>query len=220
VSMTGEKGATVDCFRRAPEGFSSNQWRIFRKTGILIIENALTDYEVERLLEAIRDLQTGDAKDGFFTAQNFIEKAPAFSKLIDHSKHIGLVYDLYGEMLKLQLSELFVRPPGAARPERWHIDGPRVLPYAAFAPKAPLQIKIGYWLTDMTRPEMGNLIFVPGSHRHQYFDAYDTHEEVAGEESLFVRRGALTLMDCALWHRTCPNNSATTRVNLYLVVHL
>jgi ectoine hydroxylase-related dioxygenase (phytanoyl-CoA dioxygenase family) len=127
-----------------------------------------------------------------------------------------VVYDLYGEMLKLQLSELFVRPPGAARPERWHIDGPRVLPYAAFAPKAPLQVKVGYWLTDLPEPGMGNLVYVPGSHSQQYLDAYDTHETVRGEESLCVRRGALTLMDCALWHRTAPNDSTTTRVNLYL----
>ena len=178
----------------------------------------MRDDEVERYLKAIQRVQgrEGSRADEFFTAQNVIEKDNAFSALIDHPRHLGLVYDLYGEMLKLQLSELFVRPPGAARPQRWHIDGPRALPYAAFAPKAPLQVKVGYWLTDVHKPGMGNLVYVPGSHRRQYFSAYDTHEVAVGEESLCIRRGALTLMDCALWHRTAPNDSTATRVNLYL----
>ena len=217
IMSTNETSTSV-FIRRAPEGFSKADWRTFRERGILIIENALRDDEVERYLDAIRRLQgtEGESADGFFTTQNFIEKADAFSALIDHPRHLGLVYDLYGELLKLQLSEVFVRPPSAARPERWHIDGPRVLPYAAFAPRAPLQVKVGYWLTDVPKTGMSNLVYVPGSHRQQYFDAYDTHEAVAGEESLCVRRGALTLMDCALWHRTSPNDSTTTRVNLYL----
>jgi hypothetical protein len=38
----------------------------------------------------------------------------------------------------LQLGKLFVRGPvGGARPERWHIDGPRVVPYSAFASDIP-----------------------------------------------------------------------------------
>jgi hypothetical protein len=206
------------CLRRAPQGFSASLWRTFQERGILVIEDAFSDHEIERYLDAIRRVQgrEGANAEQFFTTQNFIEKDDSFSSLIDHPSHLGLVYDLYGEMLKLQLSELFVRPPDAARPERWHIDGPRVLPYAAFAPKAPLQVKVGYWLTDMTKPRMGNLVYVPGSHRQQYFDAYDTHEEVAGEEFLCVRRGSLTLMDCALWHRTASNDSDITRMNLYL----
>jgi hypothetical protein len=102
-------------------------------------------------------------------------------------------------MLKLQLSELFVRAPaGGARPERWHIDGPRVLPYAAFASGAPKQVKVGIWLTDMLHPYVGNLAFAPESHRQQYFDANDRDEAVASEEQLMVRKGTLTSMDTAL----------------------
>ena len=169
-------------FKRAPAGFASEQWQEFQNRGLLIIENAYSAREIEAWREAVLRLQ-GTRADGFFTLQNFVETDPAFASLIDHQAHVGLVYDLYGEMLKLQLSELFVRAPGDnARPERWHIDGPRVLPYAAFAPGAPMQVKVGVWLTDVLQPGMGNLAFVPGSHRHQYFDAYDTEETVDGEE--------------------------------------
>jgi hypothetical protein len=222
-SRCGNRGSLVmtepaTAFRCPPPGFSPRLWREFQERGIIVIANAYSASEVTAYREALLRVGNGAGApaDGFFTTRNFIEKDPAFAGLIDHPSHLGLVYDLYGEMLKLQLSELFVRPPHGARPERWHIDGPRVLPYAVFAPDAPLQVKIGVWLTDVTGPDMGNLVYVPGSHRRQYFDAYDTDEPVAGEEQLIVRAGSLTLMNCALWHRTAPNNGATTRLNLYL----
>src|SRR5215470_8063836 len=116
-------------FRRAPAGFTPEQWREFQDRGLLIVENAYSDHEIAVWREAVLRVQSarGTRVDGFFTLQNFIETDPAFASLIDHPAHAGLVYDLYGEMLKLQLSELFVRAQGSgARPERWHIDGPRV----------------------------------------------------------------------------------------------
>jgi ectoine hydroxylase-related dioxygenase (phytanoyl-CoA dioxygenase family) len=206
-------------YRRAPDGLTATQWAEFDRRGLLVIEDAFSEPELAAWGEAIRrvrDVQ-GKGADSFFTLRNFVEADPAFANLIDHPAYVGAAYDLYGEMLKLQLSELFVRAPGTgARPERWHIDGPRVLPYAVFAPGAPMQIKVGVWLTDVLAPDMGELVFVPGSHRSPYFDAYDTDESPPGEEQLLVRRGSLTLMDTALWHRTAPNHSTTTRVNMYL----
>jgi hypothetical protein len=206
-------------FRRAPAGFTLDQWRAFNHRGLLLIEDAFSEAELEFWLRAVRRVgrATGRNPLDFFTLRNFVEADPAFASLIDHPAYVGFVYDLYGEMLKLQLSELFVRAPGGgARPERWHIDGPRVVPYSAFAPDMPMQVKVGVWLTDVLRPSMGNLAFVPGSHRDQYFDAYDTDESAPGEEQLLVRRGSLTLMNTALWHRTVHNDNAVARVNLYL----
>lgn len=201
--------------RCAPPGFTPQLWRTFEADGIAIVENALTESEVETYLAALGRLQRRADAGGFFTMQNFIEQDPSFAALIDHPAHVGLVYDLFGEMLKLQLSELFVRPPGDARPERWHIDGPRVVPYAAFTDR-PVQVKVGYWLSDIPKPNMGNLVYAPGSHRAQHFDSYDTDETVPGERQLCVRRGTMTLMNTALWHRTAANDGTTARLNLYL----
>src|SRR5438105_2367215 len=135
-------------FRRAPPGFTAKQWQEFDDRGLLVIEGAFSEQELEAWHRAILRVQsaTGTRADDFFTLRNFVEADSAFAVLIDHPAYVGLVYDLYGEMLKLQLSELFVRAPcDGARPERWHIDGPRVLPYAVFAPAAPMQVKVGVW---------------------------------------------------------------------------
>lgn len=124
-------------FRHPPPGFTPDQWREFRDCGLLVIESAFSTHELNDWYDAVLRVQrtAPTNADGFFTLRNFVEADPAFVCLIDHLAYLGFVYDLYGEMLKLQLSELFVRAPGdGARPERWHIDGPRVLPYAVFAP--------------------------------------------------------------------------------------
>jgi hypothetical protein len=206
-------------FRRAPFGFTTKQWLEFNERGILVVENAFDEAEQTAWLKAIHRIAEAHGKGTFdyFTLRNFVETDPAFAALIDHPAHVGFAYDLYGEMLKLQLSELFVRGPGIqAQPERWHIDGPRVLPYAAFAADAPMQLKAGIWLTDVLNPSMGNLGFIPGSHRTPYCAGYDTDEAMLGEEQLLLRRGTLTLMNTALWHRTVTNSSTTARVNLYI----
>ena len=79
-----------------------------------------------------------------------------------------------------------------------------------------MQVKVGIWLTDVDCARYGQPVFVPGSHRQQYLPAYSTHEAVDGEKQLLVRHGTITIMNTALWHRTAPNRSDTTRINLYL----
>ena len=150
-------------FRRPPPGFTRAQWDEFQERGILTVENAYGEAEIAAWLAAIERRRAAEsgAGNGFLTLRNYVERDPAFVSVIDHPGHLGFVYDLYGEMLKLQLSELFVRAPGDARPERWHIDGPRTLPYAVFAPEAPLQVRVGIWLNDVRGPDMGNLVYLP-----------------------------------------------------------
>lgn len=209
----------AETYRRAPPGFTTAQLEAFDRDGLLVIEHVFSDEEIQIWVEAVLRVRNahGAAPNQFFALRNFVEADAVFASLIDHPAYVGLVYDLYGEMLKLQLSELFVRgPEDGARPERWHIDGPRVLPYSVFTGDAPMQVKVGIWLTDVARRDMGNLAFVAGSHRSPYFHAYDTDESSPGEDQLLVRRGSLTVMNTALWHRTVPNRSDENRLNLYL----
>src|SRR5262249_45243517 len=127
MAMNGVEGSPS----RPPPGFTPDQWREFGDRGLPVVENAFDTRGGGQWQEAILRVQRSAATnpDGFFPLRNFVEADPAFACLIDHPAYVGFVYDLYGEMLKLQLSELFVRAPGSgARPERWHIDGPRVLP--------------------------------------------------------------------------------------------
>lgn len=206
-------------YRVAPAGFTEEQWETFLEDGIIVMENALNQDEVNELLAAVD--RTAEAHEkyepgAFLSVQNFVERDPVLANLIDHDRHVGYVYDVYGEQLKLQLSEMFLRTPSGGRNNIWHPDGARALPYQIFSPVLPLQIKVGYWLTDLHSPKMGNFVYLPGSHRQQYFEGYDTHESHEDEVILQVPAGSMTIMHGSIWHRVEPNESDITRKNLFL----
>ena len=196
-------------YRRAPEGFSRDQWDTLMDEGVLVIENALTDEEVDRYVSLIDEATEGDERyeqGKFFGPNHIVERYPAFSELIDHPRHVGFGYDIYGELLKLHISQFFIRPRDTSR-NKWHPDGARAVPYGVFSPSLPMQIKIGYWLTDVPEPEMGNFVYLPGSHRTQVVEHYDTHDHAPGEHILCVKRGTMTIMHCDTWHRVEPNET-------------
>ena len=205
-------------YRVAPQGFSREQWDAFQKEGMLVIEDALTSAECDRYIGMI-DAATARSEKydpaNFFGPNNIVERYPEFAELIDHPRHIGFMYDVYGELLKLHISQFFLRPRDTSR-NKWHPDGARAVPYGVFSPFLPIQIKVAYWLTDLPEPEMGNFVYMPGSHKGQYFDFYDTHDSVPGEKILCPKRGTMTFMHCNTWHRVAPNNTDTVRKNIFL----
>ena len=89
---------------------------------------------IDRVASAHPKYKKGDT----FGPGNIVERDPVFTELIDHPRHVGFAYDLFGELLKLHQSQFFLRPPGGIH---YNI---RALPYGVFSPKLPLQIKIGY----------------------------------------------------------------------------
>ena len=207
-----------DSFKPAPNGFTAEQWRQFYQQGFLVLEGAIESDVVEALLEATDRVAATHPKfspERYFRNARMVETDPLFAGLIDHPRHLGYVYDLYGELLKLHLSELFIRPPHSTTTE-WHIDGARALPYRTFSPQLPLQTRVGYWLTDVHSVEQGALMVIPGSHRLPYLDQYTTHEQAPGEQALLLAAGSITLHHCDLWHRVATNSSHSIRRNLYL----
>lgn len=205
-------------YRVAPPGFTREQREQFDRDGFLVLENALTADEVAHYVDAIDRCIAADpnfAPDKFYARENIVELDPVFSALIDHPRHVGYVYDFYGELLKLHISQFFIRPRGGSY-NQWHPDGARAVPYGVFAPSLPLQIKIGLWLTDLPHAGMGNLVVRPGSQGQQYFEGYDTSESVPDEKILCVQKGTMTLMHCNVWHRVEPNESDVVRKNIFL----
>jgi len=205
-------------YRLAPPGFSDEEWEIFERDGMLFFEDALDQNTIDELTAAIdRVCQSSPRFEAgqTFGCQNIVERDPAFAALIDHPRHVGYAYDLFGELLKLHQSQFFIRPPGGERYNIWHPDGARAVPYGTFSPELPLQIKIGFWLTDLPEAKMGNLVVLPGSHREQYIDEYDSHEPIDGEQVVTLKKGTMTLMHSSIWHRVEPNDSDVVRKNIF-----
>ena len=208
---------TQHTYKPAPAGFTRDLWDEFMDEGFLVFEDALSQDDVATYLDAVSALATHDGRyrpDRTYAAGNVVERGTVWSDLIDHPRHVGFAYDIYGELLKLHLSQVFIRPQGGSH-NIWHPDGARGVPYGVFAPELPLQLKVGYWLTDLPAPRMGNFVYVPGSHRTHYLEGYDTHDSVPGERVVTLRAGTMTLMHASLWHRVEPNESDVTRKNIF-----
>jgi hypothetical protein len=188
------------------------------RDGFLTVEGALSPDEVQIYLDAIdRVVEVRgdfDGKKGY-GPHHIVSLDPAFTELIDHPRHVGFGYDIYGEQTKLHGSNFLLRPRDS-NVNIWHHDGPRALPYDVFSPVLPMQLKVAYWLTDLPHPEMGNFVYAPGSHRLQYLDTYDTHESVAGEVITTPTAGTMTFMHNALWHRVDENHSDIIRRNIFI----
>ncbi|MCF1598462.1 phytanoyl-CoA dioxygenase family protein [Streptomyces muensis] len=192
----------------APTGFTHETWETFRRDGFLVIEDALDKDQVAALVAAVNKQEK--PRDW-----NIVAVDSHFTEMIDSPSHIGYAYDVYGEMLKLLRSEYFRREPGQEIRNKWHFDGPRSTPFEVFSPRAPLRIKVGYWLTPLGHEDMGNLVYIPGSHRWPHLPQYHTHESHPQERQIIVPPGAMTLMWSGLWHRVAPNRSEFTRLNLF-----
>ena len=206
-------------YRIAPPGFTPEQWETFNEDGIIFIENAISETDIQIYKDAIDRTAANNPKytpGGYLHLENIVERDPVFSNLIDHDRHVGYAYDLFGELLKLHQSQFFLRPPGGKQYNQWHPDGARALPYGVFSPQLPLQIKIGYWLTDLPDEKMGNLVVLPGSHRHQYMEGYDTHESIPGENIVCLQKGTMTVMHSSIWHRVETNESDVVRYNIFV----
>ena len=205
-------------YRIAPPGFTDEQWETFERDGILFFEDALEADAIDELSAAMDHVcqQSPKYQEGqTFGSENIVERDPTCTALIDLPRLVGYAYDLFGELRKLHQSQFFVRPPGGERYNFWHPDGARAVPYTTFSPNLPLQIKMGFWLTDVPREKMGNLVVLPGSHRKQYVDQYDSHEPIDGEQIVCVRKGTMTLMHSSIWHRVEPNESDVVRKNIF-----
>ena len=93
---------------------------------------------------------------------------------------------------------------------RWHIDGIDD-GFRNLGPQIPLlQLKIGYYLSDMTQPGQGNLCVLPGSHKAA---SAPTREDLqrwgksAGVAEICAPAGTAILFHNALWHSAGPFSS-------------
>ncbi len=80
----------------------------------------------------------------------------------------------------------------------------------------PLKLRIGLWLTDIPTPEMGNFVYVPGSHQPDYDGEHGGIGDVPGQRVLCGAAGTLTVMHCSLWHRIDRNTQGGTRMTIFL----
>lgn len=206
----------------------------FDNNGYLVLERFLDEDHVARLLETLnrvitrrRDLQergmpqTGNTQINGDNTRIFyiLDDDPLFLDLADHPPIWPYVTGLLNEHPHHHASDAIVEYGPRGRPMGWHIDGHDNGYRNLRIPVPFLQLKIGYYLSDMTEPGQGNLCVAPGSHKANYAPDSDDLKRTdlfPGAMEICAPPGTAILFHNALWHSAGPwTRDGGRRIMLY-----
>lgn len=196
-----------------PRAFVDAVQRIFDVQGYLLLPDVLSPEEVAAANASLDRLDLPDRGD----LRPIVDKDALFLNHLDHPRILPYVLSLIGGNLAVMGSCVTVIPPGAG-PMVWHEDGPRPWSYPLVGDRrALLMARVGLFLEDLTGPECGNLVVVPGSHQVPFHRSGrpSAIDHMPGATALEVKAGTAVIFHNALWHRTAPNHMDHSRRVLY-----
>jgi hypothetical protein len=146
------------------------------------------------------------------------EQEPAIERLIDHPSVFRKVRALMGDHFILQSSWCTLSPPGF-KGGGLHQDGSGSYQFRRLATPTPLmQLRVGFFLTDQSEPNMGNMVMIPGSH-----NAALPVPQGVGEDALPIRHvvcgrpGTALMFHQGVWHCGTRNEQPYDRFIQHMV---
>jgi ectoine hydroxylase-related dioxygenase (phytanoyl-CoA dioxygenase family) len=212
----------------------------YRQAGYVVVRNALPPGEVAHYLAVLDRLTTRIQADEQLAARhregdhsvrvrNAVGLEPALAPLLDHPATFPLLLETIGPYLRLVGSEAFVRQPAPAPMLHFHTDGGPAMQMVSVDHSArALQVKIQFFLTDVSEEDNGNFTLVRGSHRRlpsetRYGcfvpEANALLEQGAmpdGAIQLRARPGDAVVFPYSLWHAVASNRGGRVRKSLIL----
>jgi hypothetical protein len=192
---------------------------MFETFGYLVIPDALTPEETEACLAAAQRLHAPYPAGEWRQLGHTYELEPAMEHLIDHPSVLNKVRALMGDYFILQSTWCTKQPAGGAH-GGYHQDGSSVYDFRRLATPTPLvQLRVGYFLTDQSQPNMGNMAMIPGSHNA----SMKLPKSVNGEHDLPIshvvcgKSGAALMFHQGVWHRTQKNEMDFDRYTMHMV---
>lgn len=228
---------------------TGQQRRDFDEKGFIVLEDFFVGAELQRLLDAIDEVADqihrtkGQSPDAPFAIRNALAHHEAFLDLVDHPRILPYVVDAIGWNIQIRTTHLDYRPPYPKNLEAgelgrgrgadhaagyknlvWHPDlcGPYLFEAISLDGYVPfMEIKVGYYLSDLTQHNSGALCLVPGSHRRKPQELRDLDFRVDPREmiELNVRPGTALVWRTAVWHCVSPNLSDKVRKVMYYGYH-
>ncbi len=222
----------TDLQTRSPLLISDDERAMWERDGYLLLKKVLDFDHVARLLEQSNSLvdafdqlppqqrtahlgATGNRDD--LRVKNVASLSGCLDDLLDHEPVFRRALALMGPYIQVCGTEILVRRPRISPALALHLDGGASLNRMMPHPGSPLShLKALYFLTDITMPDTGNVIVVPGSHR---IPLPDTVEEIARhpardqERQLIVQAGDVLLFPWNLWHAVGANRADRTRIS-------
>ena len=151
-----------------------DQRNFFDQNGYLVVPSALNSEEIEKLInvsdrmveEFVRE-QHPDARTHYVQRRPGIVEVREFHPLMAHSATVPLLVQLLSANIHLHTTAIIYKYPqddAGETPERgWHRDI-GMTEDLGHGHLVRAGIKVGYCLTDFTKPRSGFTMFAPGSH--------------------------------------------------------
>src|SRR5690348_7733810 len=146
----------------------------FERDGYLIVPGALDAVTLARVRAVAHEhdaqfrAENGVGPFHVLNEHDLVASDERWLDLIDWPATFPKVWALLGWNIQLFHTQLLVTPPAPAGATAgaygWHQDNNRMNRDLATTPQPRISVKIGYFLTDLSEPGMGNLCVVPGSH--------------------------------------------------------
>lgn len=197
----------------------------FESQGYLPLPGVLDETLRLRLVEAVDRIDARErprgAADRLLSVTNVVHEDDAFVELLDWSRVLPKVWGILGWNIYLYHSHVDVTPPATVESRgwsvAWHQDSMRVNDELETSPRPRLSIKVGYYLTDVSEPNRGNTLVVPGSQVQDEIDCpQDGQSSPAGSTPLCVPAGSAVIIDRRIWHSRSPNLHGPTRKVVWL----
>lgn len=202
----------------APGAFTDQERFLFEVAGYLVIPNALSPAEVEGLLEAAKRAHSDYPASEWRQLGALYEREPAVEPLIDHPSVFPKVRALMGDHFILQ-SSWCTKSPAHFPGQGFHQDGSGVYEFRRLALPTPLvQLRIGFFLTDQSRPDQGNMVMIPGSHNARLPLPKGTKpESVPLARVICGEPGTALMFHQGVWHCGTANEMAYPRYIQHMV---
>ena len=201
---------------------SQSEKFFFDNNGYLVLEQFLDSELTRDLLQTVnrvanlrRKLCTEEVEHTGITHINdqntryfyILDDDPLFLTMLDYLPIMVYVESLLNSKPHHHASDAVLEFGPVGRDMAWHIDG-HDDGYRGLARPIPLlQLKVGYYLTDITEAGQGNLSLIPGSHKSMT-DPSDNDlqkkELFEGAIQLCAPAGTAILFHNALWHSSGP----------------
>jgi len=215
---------------------SDSQFEQYQSEGYVVVEDALSPAQVERVTERLREYTHGDRTPQTFKSQiepavergeievddegdavrkfeglGMVEEDEVFRDVAENETITSVAADLQGPNLKLLRSAAMFKPPRVGSEKLFHQD-------AAYYPIHPMD-HVTVWIAlDDATPENGCMQVVPGAHTdgllgHEAIE-YDTDIAISERDyepddavPVPMDAGSALFTHCLVPHYTSPNES-------------
>jgi ectoine hydroxylase-related dioxygenase (phytanoyl-CoA dioxygenase family) len=193
---------------------------IFECYGYIVIENVLSQDEIEETLEAAKRLHEGKIEGKLRQIGRGFETEPALERLIDHPAILPKVRELYNDRFVLQAAWCTVQP-AHSQSVGWHQDGSSAYEFKDLGYPTPLlQLRVSYHLTDQSELYMGNMMMIPGSHKSRVMLPRENRREVFASpilQPIVAKPGSVLMFHNGVFHSPMPNNKDFDRYNMHYI---